>query len=64
MKAMQLRELAQEAYVQAGTTFSPKTRLRWLRFADKLTTLARERLEKTRDDENWRAEEWRAATRQ
>lgn len=45
MKAMELRELAQEAFTRAQLAYSPETRLRWLKLAEKLSALAREQVE-------------------
>ena len=45
MKAMELRELAQEALAKAQLAYHPETRLRWLKLAEKLSALARTQVE-------------------
>ena len=50
MNAMELRELAQEALAKANSAYSPGARLLLLKFADKLTMLAREQFDTAQDD--------------
>jgi len=57
MNAMELRALAQEALARAGTSSQPVARLRLLKFADRLTTIAREQ-----QDEDVREERKRHRT--
>lgn len=45
MKAMELRELAQEALTQAQLAYNPEIRLRWVKLAERLAALAREQTE-------------------